>query len=188
MRAALQWRRGGMRAMAFRTATSMCNEFFFFFFFFLFQTTVLQAAVAALGKRDDPRKHTVLIDGSPLIFRAHFGIDSVLSRKDGTVVTAVFGFTRLLLKLREVIEADYVGVFLDDRSQTFRKEMFDSYKSHRKTLPESLIKQIEIVEEASRACGLYTTKMAGFEAGIIIYFLKKKKKKKTEKQKRKKNG
>ena len=127
------------------------------------------AAADALGRlENDERRHTVLIDGSPLIFRAHFGIDTELTRKDGTVVTAVFGFTRLLLKLREAIKADYVGVFLDHQDPTFRKEMFDSYKAHRKTLPESLIAQMSIVEEASRACGIFTMKKPGFEADDLI--------------------
>lgn len=110
----------------------------------------------------------MLIDGSPLIFRAHFGIDTVLTRKDGTVVTAVFGFTRLLLKLREAVQADYVGVFLDDKQVTFRKEMFDSYKAQRKSLPESLITQLPIIEDASRALGLFTMKVGGFEADDLI--------------------
>jgi DNA polymerase-1 len=130
---------------------------------------LLAAAEVALGRpKDDPRPSTVLIDGSPLIFRAHFGIDTVLTRKDGTIVTAVFGFTRMLLKLREAIGADYVGLFLDDKSPTFRKEMYAEYKAHRKALPDLLISQLPLVEEASRACGIYTMKLPGFEADDLI--------------------
>ncbi len=123
----------------------------------------------ALGRAPgDTRKHTVLIDGSPLVYRAHFGIPNELTRKDGAVVTAVFGFTRLLLKLRSAIDADYVGVFLDDKRPTFRKEMFDDYKAHRKTLPNALKVQLDMVEEASTACGFRTLKVGGFEADDLI--------------------
>lgn len=125
--------------------------------------------VDALGrKKNDGMLHTVLIDGSPLIFRAHFGIESTLTNKDGLEVTAVFGFTRLLLKLRNSIDADFVGCFLDDKSPTFRKEMFGPYKAMRKAVPESLIPQLGMIEGASNACGIFTLKKPGFEADDLI--------------------
>ena len=136
---------------------------------FPFRSASTVSAAAALGRKSsDGFVHTVLIDGSPLIFRAHFGIENTLTRKDGMEVTAVFGFTRLLLKLRKSIKADYVGVFLDDKSPTFRKEMFTPYKALRKQLPESLIPQLGMIEGASNACGLFTMKKPGFEADDLI--------------------
>lgn len=48
--------------------------FFSFCFFIFFQ--------------GDNTPRTILIDGSPLIFRAHFGIESTLTNKDGVEVTA----------------------------------------------------------------------------------------------------
>lgn len=90
---------------------------------------VVMSAEQALGRVvEDARPHVVLVDGSPLVFRAHFAMDTALTRKDGTVVTAVFGFTRLLLKLRAAIDADYCAVFLDDKRPTFRKDMYEAYK------------------------------------------------------------
>ena len=45
-----------------------------------------------------PLKHLYLVDGSGFIFRAFHAIRP-LNRPDGTPVNAVFGFTRMLMKL-----------------------------------------------------------------------------------------
>ena len=48
-------------------------------------------------KKDD---NFYLIDGSGYIFRAYYALPP-MNRKDGTPVTAVFGFTNMLVKLIE---------------------------------------------------------------------------------------
>ena len=62
----------------------------------------------------EDREHVFLIDGSGFIFRAYFaGIASrqgQMSRSDGTPTNAVYIYTRMMLKLIEDTEADYVAV------------------------------------------------------------------------------
>ena len=58
----------------------------------------------------DP-KHVFLIDGSGFIFRAFHALPP-MTRPDGTPVNAVFGFTKMLMKMVDDTEADYVAVIL----------------------------------------------------------------------------
>lgn len=66
------------------------------------------------------------------------------------------------------MNADFAGVFLDDKSPTFRKDLFEDYKATRKAIPESLIPQLGMIEGASLACGFFTMKKPGFEADDLI--------------------
>jgi DNA polymerase I len=42
-------------------------------------------------------KKLVLIDGHAMLYRAWFAFPPTLTQKDGTLVNAVYGFTRILL-------------------------------------------------------------------------------------------
>jgi DNA polymerase-1 len=120
----------------------------------------------------DKRLHSVLVDASPLIFAAHYGMKTPRTRKDGTVVTGLFGFTRTLLRLRRALESApppaYVGVFLDCKEPLARHSTYELYKANRKAIPEELIPQLDMMAEASQACGMATVAMPGFEADDLI--------------------
>ena len=51
----------------------------------------------------------VLVDGSGYIFRAFHGLP-MMTRPDGTPINAVFGFTKMLLKLTEDLKPSHVVV------------------------------------------------------------------------------
>jgi DNA polymerase-1 len=115
--------------------------------------------------------HTVLVDAAPFIFTAHYGMKTTLTRKDGVIVTGLFGFTRTLLKLRRALESAppvYVGLFLDCRETLHRNAVYEQYKANRPKLPQDLIAQLNMMGEACHACGLATVAMPGFEADDLI--------------------
>jgi len=91
-----------------------------------------------------------------------------MTRPDGTMVNAVYGFTNMLLKLVEDTDADHIAVVFDRARKTFRSDIFPEYKAHRPPPPDDLIPQFELVREATRAMGLKAVDMDGYEADDLI--------------------
>ncbi len=116
---------------------------------------------------DAPLKHLYLVDGSGFIFRAFHAIRP-LNRPDGTPVNAVFGFTRMLMKLLRDTNADHIAVIFDAARRNFRNDIYPDYKGHRPDAPEELIPQFPLIREASEAFNLHTIEIEGFEADDII--------------------
>ena len=80
-------------------------------------------------KLNDPN-NLFLIDGSGYIFRAFYGLPS-MSNNDGVPVNAVFGYTKMLLKLIDDFKPIYVAVIFDVARKTFRNDLYDLYKANR---------------------------------------------------------
>jgi DNA polymerase-1 len=119
------------------------------------------------GANENPR-HVYLIDGSGFIFRAYYGIKAGMTRPDGTPVNAVFGFTRMLMKLIEDTDADHIAVVFDRARKTFRSDIYPEYKANRDAPPDDLIPQFDLVREATRALNVAAVDMDGFEADDLI--------------------
>ena len=86
------------------------------------------------------RKRLFLIDGMALAYRAFFAfIRNPLINSKGENVSAVFGFTNILLNIMDKEEPDYFAVVFDTPEPTFRHEMFDQYKAQRTAMPEEMI-------------------------------------------------
>ncbi len=114
-----------------------------------------------------PLKHLYLVDGSGFIFRAFHAIRP-LTRPDGTPVNAVFGFTRMLMKLLRDTDADHIAVIFDAARRNFRNDIYPDYKGHRPDAPEELVPQFPLIREASEAFNLHTIEIEGYEADDII--------------------
>ena len=123
--------------------------------------------MVSIEKLNKPH-HVFLIDGSGFIFRAYYGIKADMVSPDGTQVNAVFGFTRMLMKLLENTDADHIAVVFDHARKTFRSEIFPEYKANRDAPPEDLIPQFELVREATKALNVASVDMEGFEADDLI--------------------
>ena len=109
----------------------------------------------------------ILVDGSGYIFRAYHGLPP-LTRPDGVVVGAVYGFTTMLLKLREQYANDRLVVIFDAGRATFRNEIYPEYKAHRPPAPEDLVPQFAIVREATRALNIPAIELEMVEADDLI--------------------
>ena len=59
----------------------------------------MAAKKTAGAKPGGKPRRLYLIDGSGYIFRAYFGINQRLTRPDGTLVNAVYGFSSMMMKL-----------------------------------------------------------------------------------------
>jgi DNA polymerase-1 len=123
--------------------------------------------LASIEKLSKPH-HVFLIDGSGFIFRAYYGIKADMVSPDGIQVNAVFGFTRMLMKLIDDTDADHIAVVFDHARKTFRSEIFPEYKANRDAPPEDLIPQFDLVREATKALNVASVDMEGFEADDLI--------------------
>ncbi len=112
--------------------------------------------------------HLVLIDGSGYLFRAFHALPPMMRPSDGTPVNAVFGYTKLLIKIAEQFDASHMAVIFDAKGPTFRNDIYSAYKANRPPPPEDLIPQFSLVRKATRAMGLPCIEMKGYEADDII--------------------
>ena len=115
----------------------------------------------------DASDKLVLIDGSGYIFRAFHALPP-MTRGDGTPVNAVFGFTKMLLKLIDDLQPHSVAVIFDAGRVTFRNEIYSDYKANRTDPPDELVPQFALVRDAAYAMSLPVIEMAGFEADDVI--------------------
>ncbi|HVZ02065.1 MAG TPA: DNA polymerase I [Dongiaceae bacterium] len=112
-------------------------------------------------------KHVYLVDGSGYIFRAFHALPP-LTRSDGTPTNAVLGFTNMIWKLLAETDADHIAVIFDAGRKTFRDRIYKEYKAHRPEPPDELIPQFGLIREATRAFGLPSIEMEGYEADDLI--------------------
>jgi DNA polymerase-1 len=113
------------------------------------------------------QSHLFLVDGSGYIFRAYHALPP-MTRPDGTPVNAVFGFSNMLVRLIDDLEADHMAVIFDAARESFRNEIYPDYKAQRPDAPEDLIPQFPLIREATRAFNAPCIEMDGFEADDII--------------------
>ncbi|MCJ7614944.1 MAG: DNA polymerase I, partial [Desulfobacterales bacterium] len=118
-------------------------------------------------------KTIYLIDGSAYIYRAYHAIRE-LSNSKGLPTNAAFGFTKILLKLIEDRNPEYVGMFFDVKGPTFRHEMFDAYKANRPPMPEDLSIQIPYIKDITKGFNIPVVEMSGYEADDLIGTLARK--------------
>jgi DNA polymerase-1 len=123
--------------------------------------------------QDGPNVRLYLVDGSGYIFRAYHALPPLTRKSDGLPVGAVAGFCnmlwKLLVEMRAQAEAPtHLAVVFDHSEKTFRNKLYDQYKAHRPPPPEDLIPQFPLVREATRAFGVPSLELPGYEADDLI--------------------
>ncbi len=111
--------------------------------------------------------HLILIDGSGFIFRAYHALPP-MTRPDGTPVNAVFGFSNMLSRLLKDHVGTHFAVIFDAGRHTFRNDLYDKYKAQRPEPPEDLRPQFALVRDATRAFGVPSIELEGWEADDLI--------------------
>lgn len=116
---------------------------------------------------DSPTARFVIFDGHALIYRAYHAFPP-LSTADGTLVNAVYGFSRILLTALNDLHPEYVAVAFDRKEKTKREEEYAEYKAHRPSMPDDLKPQIQLVKEVVTALNIPQFELAGYEADDLI--------------------
>lgn len=113
-----------------------------------------------------------LVDGSGFIFRAYFAMTysgrGDMTNPDGVPVSAVFGFTQMLMKLLNDYHAPYLAVVFDPKGGSFRNNIYPEYKANRDAPPEDLVPQFPLVREATKAFDIPALEQPGYEADDLI--------------------
>jgi DNA polymerase I len=129
-------------------------------------------SAAAKSRKIRPGDHLFLVDGSSYIFRAYHALPPLNRKSDGLQVNAVLGFCNMLWKLLREMKPEekptHLAVVFDKSEQTFRKEIYAAYKSHRPDAPDDLVPQFPYVREAVRAFDIPCLEQSGFEADDLI--------------------
>ncbi|KEO89821.1 DNA polymerase [Erythrobacter longus] len=119
----------------------------------------------------DKKQHLYLVDGSAYIFRAYHRLPP-LTNPQGTPVGAVYGYTTMLWKLADDLDAadgpTHLAVILDKDSKSFRNDIYPEYKANRPPPPEDLRPQFPLIRDATRAFSLPCIEEQGLEADDLI--------------------
>jgi DNA polymerase-1 len=115
----------------------------------------------------EPSEAVYLVDGSSYIHRAYHAIRGLTNSK-GLPTNAIFGFTKMLIKLLDEKSPEYVAVALDAKGPTFRHEIFKEYKATRPPMPQDLQVQIPYIKDVVEGLNLKTLELEGYEADDII--------------------
>ena len=103
-----------------------------------------------------------LIDGTYELFRAYYGAPSATA-PGGREVGAARGLLRSLLSLLRQEEVTHTGIAFDHVIESFRNDLFDSYKTGDGIDPD-LWAQFPLAERVGAALGMVVWPMVEFEA------------------------
>lgn len=109
-----------------------------------------------------------LIDGNSIAYRAFYALPEDLATKSGQVTNAVFGFTRMLIRLIKDHHPEGVAVAWDVSRQTFRTESYPEYKANRNKAPDHFRSQLPLMDEVLEALNIAQLRVEGYEADDII--------------------
>ncbi len=125
-----------------------------------------------VGKGD----HVFLVDGSSFVFRAYFQSirqDAKYNyRSDRLPTGAVRLFcTKLFQFVREGaagLTPTHLAIIFDKSENSFRREMYPSYKANRSEPPDDLVPQFPLMRDSVRAFGLQPIEQDRYEADDLI--------------------
>jgi len=118
-------------------------------------------------------KKFILVDSNAIMHRAFHALPP-LTTKRGEVVSVVYGFTSVLLRIIKDLKPEYIACAFDVSGGTFRDKIFADYKKGRKKPDQEFYDQIESVKEIVRAMNIPIFEKAGFEADDVIGTLARK--------------
>ena len=112
-------------------------------------------------------KTIYLVDGTSYIHRAYHAIRS-LTNSQGLPTNAIFGFTRMLIKLLDEKSPEYVALAFDVAGPTFRHQISREYKATRPPVPDDMAIQIPYIKEVVDGFNLTVLEKPGYEADDLI--------------------
>ncbi len=118
----------------------------------------------------------VLFDGNAIVHRAYHAFGATKYRqarpltvaKTGEVVSAVYGFAQMLLKVLSELKPTHYAIAFDTAAPTFRHDLFDDYKAQRPPTPADLIGQIGRVKDLVKAFKIPVFELDGYEADDVL--------------------
>ncbi|HOX26520.1 MAG TPA: DNA polymerase I [Candidatus Krumholzibacteria bacterium] len=111
----------------------------------------------------------ILIDGSALVYRAHYAFaNRPLTSPSGEVTSVVFGTVNVVLQLVERYAPSHLAMVFDLKGPTFRNAIYPQYKANRKPMPDELAAQLPRLREVLAAWRLPVVEVEGYEADDVM--------------------
>ena len=105
----------------------------------------------------------LLVDGHAYAYRAFYAIRS-LNAPDGSPTNAIYGFLKMLGRMRATVNPTHVAVIWDGGLSSERTAAHPEYKAQRPPMPDGLAVQMDGMVEYLRAAGLASWCRDGVEA------------------------
>ncbi|CAN5849323.1 DNA polymerase I [soil metagenome] len=109
-----------------------------------------------------------LLDGNSIAYRAFFALPEDLATSSGQVTNAVYGFTRMLIKLLGDHHPEALAVAWDVSRKSFRSDRYPEYKAQRAKAPDNFLSQLPLIDEVLDALHITQFRLEGFEADDLI--------------------
>lgn len=109
-----------------------------------------------------------LLDGNSIAYRAFYALPEDLATSSGQVTNAVYGFTRMLIKLLGDYRPDGLAVAWDVSRKSFRTDRYPDYKAQRQRAPDHFLSQLPLIDEVLHALDVTQVRLEGFEADDLI--------------------
>lgn len=118
------------------------------------------------------KERLIILDGHSLMNRAFYALPP-LTNTEGLHTNALYGFTNMLIKMKEEIKPNYIVCTFDRKAPTFRHEEYKEYKAGRKRMPEELAEQFPVLKDLLQLMAIDIFEIDGFEADDLIGTLSK---------------
>ena len=120
------------------------------------------------------RQKVILIDANSFLYRSYYAASPLDKYRYARSSAAIYGFSKMLLRLVNKEKPDYVAVAFDLPAPTQRKKRFIEYKAKRPKMPPDLKAQVPYIKEIIAGLGVPCFEMDGFDADDILATLAKK--------------
>lgn len=117
------------------------------------------------------KKQLYLLDWSWYVFRAYYWMPP-LTDSEWRNVNAVYGFFRMLFKLRQRKPEKFL-IAWDAKAKTKRKEQYEDYKANRTKMPNEFHYQMWLIKQLVEEIWISALEMPWYEADDIIGTLAK---------------
>jgi DNA polymerase-1 len=109
----------------------------------------------------------LIVDGHAYAYRAFYAIRS-LSAPDGRPTNAIYGFVKMLEKMRATVQPSHLVVVWDGGLSSTRMEAWPGYKAQRAEMPADLARQLPELDRYLTAANIATYQAEGVEADDYI--------------------
>jgi DNA polymerase-1 len=108
-----------------------------------------------------------LLDALAILYRSHYSTGHLKNSKNQTT-GALFGFLKILIRFLEEEKNVYLMVVWDSEIPTFRKDLDQDYKAHRKPMPDDLKIQVKLLKDFLTNLGVPQIQRNGYEADDVV--------------------
>ena len=118
----------------------------------------------------------MLFDGNAIVHRAYHAFQGTKYRagtpltvsKTGEIVSAVYGFALMLLKVLSELKPTHCAIAFDKKGPTFRHQLYDQYKANRPATPDELVNQLGRVKQLVEAFRIPIFEVDNYEADDVL--------------------